>query len=181
MRPRTPISQEAQEALLLLLKESKSKAQFQRVQCVWLRTALDLSAVQIATAIGWKPGSVKQFHSRFLREGKSALVGPGRGGRRNAYLTLEEEEEFLSRFVQRAAQGGILVVSEIKATFEAKIGQKVPKSTIYRMLARHGWRKIAPRPRHPKSDAATQEAFKKNFRRPFSRSRRSDPRGENSA
>jgi len=38
----------------------------------------------------------------------------------------------------------------------------VPKSTVYRMLARQGWRKLAPRPRHPRSDIQAQEAWKKN-------------------
>jgi hypothetical protein len=30
------------------------------------------------------------------------------------------------------------------------------------MLARHGWRKIVPRPKHPKADTDAQEEFKKN-------------------
>jgi hypothetical protein len=34
-------------------------------------------------------------------------------------------------------------------------------STVYRMLDRHGWRKLVPRPRHPKADVAAQAAFKK--------------------
>ncbi len=53
------------------------------------------------------------------------------------------------------------MVSDIKAAYEAKIGRKVPKSTVYRMLERHGWRKIALRPHHPKTDPLAQESFKK--------------------
>jgi hypothetical protein len=41
------------------------------------------------------------------------------------------------------------------------VAHRVPKSTVYRMLARHGWRKLAPRPRHRKADAVRQQAFKK--------------------
>lgn len=33
--------------------------------------------------------------------------------------------------------------------------------TVYRMLDRHGWRKVIPRLRHPKADMQTQDAFKK--------------------
>jgi hypothetical protein len=29
------------------------------------------------------------------------------------------------------------------------------------ILARHGWRKLMPRPFHPKRDVAAQDAFKK--------------------
>ena len=42
-----------------------------------------------------------------------------------------------------------------------RIGHKVDDSTIYRLLHRHGWRMVTPRPRHPKSDLETQEQFKK--------------------
>ncbi len=165
MRKPRPISEPAQERLGQLLKQAKSKAEFQRVQCVWLRAALGLSAAQIAEAIGWTAGSVRQLHSRYLRHGAAALTGPGRGGRRHAYLTVEGEERFLGQFVDKATQGGVLVVSEIKAALEAEVGEKVFKTTIYRMLARHGWRKLTPRPRHPKGDPAAQAAFKKNSRR----------------
>ena len=52
-------------------------------------------------------------------------------------------------------------MSGIKKAYEQELGKSVPKSTVYRMLARHNWRKIVPRPRHPKADIEAQEAFKK--------------------
>jgi transposase len=83
------------------------------------------------------------------------------GGRRYGYMTVEQEREFLSGFLDKAAEGGILIVREIKSAFEAQAGKKVAKTTIYRMLERHGWRKIMPRPRHPKGDDEAREGFKK--------------------
>src|SRR5580704_5911495 len=38
---------------------------------------------------------------------------------------------------------------------------RTSKSTIYNLLARHGWRKLMPRPFHPRRDIAAQNAFKK--------------------
>ena len=38
-------------------------------------------------------------------------------------------------------------------------------SSIYRLLAKAGWRKLAPRPSHPKKDPAAEAAFKKTLRR----------------
>jgi len=161
MRPQRPISEQDRQRLGVLLRQAKSKAEFQRVQSVWLRAELGLDADQIARAIGWQSGSVRQLHSRYLRQGEAALAGPGKGGRRRANLRLEEEAELLSAFVPKAERGGVLVVSDFKAAYEARVGRKVPKSTIYRLLARHGWRKLTPRPRHPKSDPERQERFKK--------------------
>ena len=76
-------------------------------------------------------------------------------------MTLEQERQFLSQFLDQASDGGILIVSEIKRAYEAVVGRKVAKTTIYRMLDRHDWRTIIPRPRHPKSDTEAQEGFKK--------------------
>lgn len=146
------------------LNETKSAAEFKRVQCVWLSGTLGLTAKQVATAIGWHPRSVKRIQSRYRREGTAAFQGSGKGGRYRQNLTLEEEQQLIDQFRSKAEQGGMLVVSEIKAAYEQKIGRQVPKSTIYRMLKRHGWRKVAPRPRHPKADPALQEEFKKTSR-----------------
>ena len=67
----------------------------------------------------------------------------------------------LGPFFKKAASGGVLVVNEVKQAYEQAIGREVPKSTVYRMLARHGWRKISPRPHHLKADKQRREAFKK--------------------
>lgn len=165
MRRARPISRAVKDSLGRLLKESKSKWEFQRVQCVWMRAELGLGAEDIAKAVGWNPGYVRQVQARFLREGETSLKIVGRGGRYHENLSIEQEEKLLEPFLPGAQRGQVLVVSDIKAAYEARIGRKVPKSTVYRMLERHGWRKIAPRPHHPKTDPLAQEAFKKTSRR----------------
>ncbi|MBV9248450.1 MAG: winged helix-turn-helix domain-containing protein [Acetobacteraceae bacterium] len=37
------------------------------------------------------------------------------------------------------------------------------KSTVCRLLARQGWRKLTPRPAHPDASREAQEKFKKSF------------------
>lgn len=165
MRKARPISDEAKISLKQHMKESKTKGQFQRIQCLWLRAELGLNSTEVARALGWHAASVKKLWSRYFTEGVSVLIGKGQGGRRRENLSLEQEDHLLLSFFEKAKTGGVLVVSEIKAAYEKAVGHSVPKSTIYRMLARHGWRKIAPRPRHPKSDLLQQEAFKKNFQK----------------
>jgi transposase len=164
MRTPKPMPKGAEESLKRLMQKTKTKSDYQRVMAVWLRASLKVSASQIATALGWSTSSVHRIHSKYFQQGESALLGVGRGGRRRQNLSLEQEESMLSTFFQRAQSGGVLVVSEIKSTYEELVGHPVHKSTVYRMLKRHGWRKIAPRPRHPKMDKDKQEAFKKNSR-----------------
>ena len=164
MRPARSLTDEQREELKESLKKAKSKGEYQRIQCVWLRALWNLSSNQIAETIGWSVSRVKQIQGRYFREGTHAFQGCGRGGRRRENLTIKEEKSLLADFEEKAVKGGVLVVSEIKTAYEREVGGKVPKSTVYRMLARHGWRKIAPRPRHPQSDAEKQEAWKKNSR-----------------
>lgn len=144
-----------------LLKQAKTKSEFQRIQAVYLRAATSMTPEDIAAALAWHPGTVRNIHSAFLRTGDAAFQVSLRGGRHRENLSIEEEDVLLSLFTADANDGGIIVVSGIKTAYEQKLGQSVPKSTVYRMLTRHDWRQIVPRRRHPKSDPEAQEAFKK--------------------
>lgn len=161
MRTPKPLPEEAVSRLPLEMKRAKTKGEFQRLQCVWLRASFGFSSKQVATALGWHPCSVRRVQSHFLKGGEASLKGAGRGGRRRQNLTFQQEEELLQEFLASSGKGGILEVSRIKVAYENLLGRNVPHSTVYRMLARHGWRKIAPRPRHPKSEASAQAEFKK--------------------
>jgi len=161
MRPPTPLPRQAGKRLQKALKQAETKTEFQRVQCLWLRAALGLSADEVALAVGWAPTSVRRLQARYLREGEEVLQQGARGGRRHENLSEEAERQLLEGFLTSAAQGGVLEVKPIQAAYEAAVGHAVAKSTVYRMLARHDWRKIAPRPQHAKANPAAQAAFKK--------------------
>ena len=141
------------------LKQADSHAQYQRIQCVLIRATLGSSAAQIAQLLGWSTATVHVMHSRWAKEGESIFDVKRRGGRRHQHLTPEQEKELLAPFVQRAEAGGMLGVAEILQAYRERCGQEVARSTVYRLLQRHGWRKVMPRPRHPKADVAAQAAF----------------------
>lgn len=127
----------------------------------------------IARHCGVSKATVHAVISRYNRLGVAAVETPGKGGRRRQYLTLEEEKVFLAPFFALAEHGEIATVEQIWHAFEQRIGHTVDDSTIYRLLHRHGWRKVMPRPRHPKADSQAQEQFKKTFLRLW---RRQSPR-----
>jgi len=83
------------------------------------------------------------------------------GGRRRSFMSFEDEKTFLSGFTERASAGELVIAATIREAFEQRIGKKVPKSTVARLLDRHRWRKLEPEPHHPDEDKAAQEAFKK--------------------
>ena len=149
------------EALKARLKQATTIAEFQRIQCVLLRAVLGCSAGDIAQVLGWATATVHITHSRWAREGQALFDLKGKGGRYNQHLSEAEEAEVLAPFLGQAVAGNVVKVAEIQAAYEARVGKAVPNSTIYRMLGRHGWRKVAPRPRHPKADMTARGAFKK--------------------
>ena len=149
------------ERLAERLKQAESHAQYQRIQCVLIRATLGSSAPEIARLLGWSTATVHVMHSRWAREGDSVFDLRARGGRHHQYLSAEQERSLLAPFVDRAQSGGTLTVAEIQRAYEQQIGKRVAPSTVYRLLDRHGWRKVVPRPRHPKADVAAQTAFKK--------------------
>ncbi len=123
------------------------------------------TAAEIAKHTATTVAMVHQVISSYNRLGVAGVETPGKGGRRHQYLTLEAEQQFLAPFFTRADQGKIATVGEIKRAFEAQICHEVDESTIYRLLKRHGWRKLVPRPRHPQANREAQDQFKKTSRR----------------
>jgi len=121
-------------------------------------------AQEIARHTGVSVTTVCRVISTYNRVGLSAIETPGTGGRRHEYLTLEQERTFLQPFFARAETGEIATAEQIQQAFEAQVGHPVHITTIYRLLDRHGWRKLVPRPRHPKANAEEQAAFKKTSR-----------------
>lgn len=118
-------------------------------------------AEEIALNNGVSKSTVNSLVSMYNRYGEEAVEVKGRGQRQRANLTIEEEQEFLNCFFEEAKSGQITTNRKIQESFGEKIGHNVAESTITRLLARHGWRKVSPRPTHPKSNKEEQEAFKK--------------------
>ncbi len=149
------------ERLAERLKRANSHSEYQRIQCVLIRATLGSTAAQIAQLLGWSTATVHVIHSRWAKEGDVIFDLRGRGGRRHQHLSAEQEQQLLAPFISRAEAGGMLNVAEIQQAFQQRVGKEVAPSTIYRLLDRHGWRKVVPRPRHPKADVQAQGAFKK--------------------
>jgi len=76
-------------------------------------------------------------------------------------MTLEEEKLFLKAFDKVASNASMVVVNEVKDALEKYLGHTIHLSSVYRLMHRHGWRKLVPRPRHPKQNKELAEAFKK--------------------
>jgi transposase len=135
-------------------------AQRQRIQMVLLRES-DMTQLAIAAAMGVSLSTVNRAHMAYDRDGIKALKPKPIGGRRRENMTLSEEKALLARFGHAAGAGEMLNIHDLKAAYERAIGHPTSNSTVYNLLARHGWRKLMPRPFHPRRDLAAQDDFKK--------------------
>lgn len=142
-------------------KTNTDKKVDRRLYAVQLRGE-GLTNDEIAQKLDTSKKMVSQWVSAYINNGGiSALLPKERiGMHRN--LSIEEEKEFLSAYTKQAEAGQIVDLNELKAAYIAKVGHSIGGSQIYRMLERHGWRKVMPRSRHPQkaSDEAI-EASKK--------------------
>ncbi len=164
-RPRKVDQQLVQQALAAV-RQTQDIREMRQAMAILLPAELKTSLEQTARLLGVGRATVPRLQAGF-REGRQVRKAERKkwGGRRRSLMTAEEEEEFLKPWTEQAQAGGILVLSPIRAALAQRLGRPVKASVVYRLLARHGWRKVAPDTRHPKSDPQVQEDWKKNFRK----------------
>lgn len=151
------------EELSIWVREAPDRAAYQRRLAIWLTYIGPFSAQQVATLLQVSKQAVWLWVGQYNRRGLEGLERQGRGGRRWAYLSWSKEEALLRSFEERAVEGEIVTAKRILPEFQKAAGKKVSLAYIYRLLRRHGWRKLGPRPRHVKANPQDQEEFKKNF------------------
>ena len=105
---------------------------------------------EISEKTGFKKQYITELVGEYREKGlKHFAQKQYKGNNRN--LSYAEEKALLEPFRAKAEAGQIVEVSEILAAYENKIGRPAgSNSQIYYVLARHGWRKVMPRSKHPK-------------------------------
>ncbi len=136
-------------------KANKRKQADRRLKALELQ-ASGKSAKKISEITGFHPAYISQLMAKYRDGGIEAIVGNHYGGNRRN-MSVEEEAKLLEPFRQRASQGQLIEISEIKAVYEKAVGHTIGGTQIYYVLQRHGWRKVMPRSKHPKK--ASEEAI----------------------
>jgi hypothetical protein len=129
------------------MKRSRTKDEFKKILCVWLKAALSLTSAQIGVALGQTPTAVRKTQSRFMREGIGFFLTKQKGGRKRENISFIREKQILIKFQRLAQRGSTLNIAEIQKAYELSVGKTVARSTIYRLIARHGLRRYLPRAR----------------------------------
>lgn len=128
-------------------------------QALLLPLEFGLSLEQTATIIGLSKSRTGKLRTRFQRiETGVEQVKTKKGLRNHARMSLDEEVKFLAPFITQAQNTGVLLIPQLKAELERSVGRSVSTSTVYQLLRRHGWSKLA---QHPRTDAEVMQAWKR--------------------
>lgn len=149
------ITAEEARMIMELRKEHKDKQLDKRLRAVQLRGE-GMKHTDIAKILETSTDMVSRWAAQYAKGGVDALMPKKRTGH-HTQISYEEEAELLERFKARAEAGQVVEVSMIKEEYQQMVGHNIGSGQIYRVLKRHGWRKIMPRSRHPKK--ASPEAI----------------------
>jgi transposase len=110
--------------------------------------------------------TLRDWVYRYNAEGVEGLVDRPRSGR-PSLLAQDQLAEF-DRLVETGpdpVKDGVVRwrCLDLKARIRARFGIEMSERSVGRILKERGFRKLSPRPKHPKSDPAKQEAFKQTF------------------
>ena len=143
-----------------LLKKTSKPAYLKRLQIVLFRSK-GKSYKEITDLLNCNPSTVTRTLTKYKEGGLEALLKETRGGRNRSYLTFEEEKDFLAKELKKASKGEHVTIGELYRAYQERVGKSTTRVGFYYLLSRHGWRKVTPRPEHPKkADAQTIVASK---------------------
>lgn len=148
------------EHLASLLKKHKNSPCFRKIQAVYLGSIHE-DTDTIATITLYTPEYVRLLFWEYRKIGDALFEDHKIWLRQWAKLTIKEEKAFLAPFIAWAEKAGILIASDVHKALKKKLEKETLSiQTTYNLLHRHDWRKIAPRPYHPKRDSEARELWK---------------------
>ena len=113
------------------IASAQTVEQLRQAQAVVLPLDYAMSLADTAQVIGVSPGWACQLRRSFIHGHKAgAPDAPTAGGRKRQNMSLEEEREFLAPFLECAAAGGVLVVGQIKAALDKRLGREVASLSL---------------------------------------------------
>jgi hypothetical protein len=73
-------------------------------------------------------------------------------------MPLAEKKQLLDKITNDALKGLVVISKVVRSKAEQRLERSVSPDYAEDLLNRHEWRKIAPRPKHPKSSVEKQKA-----------------------
>ena len=156
------ISAEELVEIKKLRKENKNKRVEQILKVLVLR-AEGRSNREISRETGYNERYVTTLIQKYKRLGLKEFARIKQTSH-NRRLSEDEEAEILEKFEKAALEGKELTVAEINEAFKERLGEEPAHNYVYRVLVRHGWRKVMPRSKHPKAASKEEQDSSKKLK-----------------
>ena len=142
------IEKEKLEEIRQERSKTNNKKEDRRLYVIELRK-LGYTNEEIVEKIDVNPRTILRWIKSYIENGVQGILNKKRqGNHRN--LTYEEEEKLLEEFIKQANSGQMTDVKKLKEEYIKMVGHSIGGSQIYRLLKRHGYKKVMPRSKHPK-------------------------------
>jgi transposase len=148
---------ELEEALKSKMDQKASR----RIQAVMMR-GKGYKLTEVMDVTKFSQSTLCVLVKNYMTDGLEGLTKDLRTGN-NRHMSFEEEAQFLEPFIEASAKGEVATVKEMFISYQEKLGKSTHLPAFYRMLKRHGWRKLMPRPHHPKKAGADELAASKKL------------------
>jgi transposase len=136
---------------------------YKRLLALHMR-GLGKTNVEVGELLGYSPCHVTVLVSKYKKDGMDAILIDKRTSN-NRRMDFSEEASFLEQFEELAEAGQVLTVEKILLKYQETTGKESNTSTIYKLLKRHGWRKVKPRPKHPNGATEAEKEVSKKLRK----------------
>lgn len=163
MAKRIEITSAQREEIEAARKKNRNKTVERRLQALLMR-ANGKSLQEISEATGYHYAHVSQLISKYAHGGLDPVVKSEYGGNRRN-LSYEEEAQLLKPYIEKVEAGQLVDVKELAEAYQKSVDHKTGDYQVYRVLKRHGWRKVMPRSKHPKSASPEEVESSKKLTR----------------
>ena len=124
--------------------------------------AMGYTNKKISKLTAYSLSRISDFVSEYIENGIDYFTEEHRKGGNHRNLTDESEKAILDKFKEKAINGQVVNLDEVKAEYEKIRGKETANSTFYSFLERMEWRRVMPRGQHPKKASEAEiEASKK--------------------
>ena len=142
MGRKSKIDKQTLEVARKYCRNAKTVEEVRMALAVIIPEHFRISLAETAKIIGVSEPTVSRLRKRMESIRKTGSAPRGNwGGRRKSNLTKAEESGFLQKWAREAKVKPMHSLTPVHKEYVALLGMPVPKSTVYRLLKRNGWKK----------------------------------------
>jgi transposase len=127
-----------EKQLLEWLKSSSTVEEYRKRMVIWLTHFRKWHAAEIAEMTGVSVQAIWLWVGRYNKKGPGAFAEKKHGGRRWAFLTLDQERVLLNELNAQVGEG-VVTAKKVHEKLCEILGKKVSLGYVYQILHRNEW------------------------------------------